>query len=125
MAHASQPHSPPHRGHWATSILAVFVALLGLPLAGLGAWLITLGGSWYYGIAGLGLIIVAILLAQRSMAAIWLYLLVWAGTVAWAFWEVGTDWWAQVPRLVAPTVLLVILLLFLPLLGRRTREGAL
>ncbi|RAI03385.1 glucose dehydrogenase [Acuticoccus sediminis] len=124
MAYASEPHSRP-RGHWATTILAVVVALLGLPLLGLGAWLIVLGGSWYYGLAGLGLIIVAVLLAQRSMAAIWLYLLVWLGTLGWAYWEVGTDWWAQVPRVVAPTVLFVIILLFTPLLGRRTREGAL
>ena len=124
MAHTHTPPDGPPRAHWATTTLAVVFILLGLPLLGLGAWLIVLGGSWYYALAGLGLIVVAVLLARRSLAAFWLYLLVWLATLGWAYWEVGLDWWAQVPRVVAPTVLLVVLLLFLPLLGSRTREGA-
>ncbi|WP_075220604.1 glucose dehydrogenase [Acuticoccus yangtzensis] len=123
VAPSTSPHARP-RTHWATTLIAIVVALLGLPLLGLGAWLIVLGGSWYYALAGLGLVIVAALLARRSMAAIWLYLLVWLATLGWAYWEVGLDYWAQVPRVVAPTILLVILLLFTPLLSGRKTEGA-
>ena len=123
VAPSTSPHARP-RAHWATTLIAIVVALLGLPLLGLGAWLIVLGGSWYYALAGLGLVIVAALLARRSMAAIWLYLLVWLATLGWAYWEVGLDYWAQVPRVVAPTILLVILLLFTPLLSGRKTEGA-
>ena len=93
MAHNITPSDGRPRAHWATTALAVVFALLGLPLLGLGVWLIVLGGSWYYGLAGLGLIVVAVLLAQRNVAALWLYLAVWLGTLAWAYWEVGLDWW--------------------------------
>ncbi|MDH2328797.1 hypothetical protein QCN27_18265 [Cereibacter sp. SYSU M97828] len=48
------------------------------------------------------------------------YLGVWALTVVWAFfWEVGFDWWDQVPRLVAPTVVLVLILIVKPALSRK------
>lgn len=97
----------------------VVCLLLGLVLLAGGVWLIALGGSWYYGLAGLGLVLVGILLFQRSFAAVWLYLAVWLGTVVWAFWEVGTDWWAQMPRLVGPTLILVLVLLCIPALRRR------
>ena len=35
-----------------------------------------------------------------------------------AWWEVGSDWWAQVPRMVAPTLILVLVLLCIPALRR-------
>ncbi|WP_118135531.1 glucose dehydrogenase [Oceanicella sp. SM1341] len=109
------------RGGWrlAARCLAAVLALIGLVLAAGGIWLIALDGSWYYAPAGLGLVLVAVLLWRQEMAALQLYLLVWLATVAWAFWEVGTDWWAQVPRLVAPTVILLAMLVMLPALGRR------
>ena len=97
---------------------AAFVIAIG------GVWLIALGGSWYYGLAGLGLIGTGILLNHGRMAALWLYLVVWIGTVVWAWWEVGADWWAQVPRMVAPTVILVLLLLCIPNIRRVVRRPA-
>jgi len=41
-----------------------------------------------------------------------------------AFWEVGLDGWALVPRLVGPAVLGVILLLFIPVIKRRSARPA-
>ncbi|MCF3935557.1 hypothetical protein L1787_19375 [Acuticoccus sp. M5D2P5] len=102
-------------------LLALVIGALGVVLIGGGVWLITLEGSWYYAIAGAGLLITAILLARRQMAALYVYLLVWIGTLGWAYWEVGFDWWAQVPRVVAPTVLLIFVLLATPALGNRYR----
>lgn len=121
ISHARHEHGA---GHWVVMALAIVVALLGAVLLAGGSYLITLGGSWYYGLAGLGLLVTAFYLFTRSMAALWVYLLVWACTVAWAFWEVGTDWWAQVPRLIAPTVILLAVLLAIPALGRRERTQA-
>lgn len=103
----------------ASIILALVLAVFGLPLLGGGAYLISLGGSWYYGLAGAGLLWTALLIFQQKRQALQVYLLIWALTVIWAFWEVGTNWWGQVPRLVAPSVVLVMILLVLPALRRR------
>jgi len=105
-------------GYWAVMLLAVIVAIFGVLILAGGIWLITLGGSWYYALAGLGLLLTAFFLFRRSMAAVWIYLLTFIGTLAWALWEVGMDGWAQVPRLVAPTVILVLVLLSIPVLRR-------
>lgn len=121
--------TPPRRehhytgGYMATVVLAIVLAVFGLLLLAGGIWLITLGGSWYYAIAGLGLCVTAFFLMQPSMMALWVYLATWIGTVIWAIWEVGLDPWLQVPRLVAPTVVLLLVLLTIPVLraGVRTR----
>ncbi|WP_333831000.1 membrane-bound PQQ-dependent dehydrogenase, glucose/quinate/shikimate family [Pararhodobacter sp.] len=103
---------------WYTVVLSLVLIVLGIVLFAGGIWLIALGGSWYYMLAGLGLLVTGILLIERMMAGIWLYLAVFAGTLAWAFWEAGMDPWAQVPRLVAPTLVLVLVLLTIPHLRR-------
>ncbi|WP_319003728.1 glucose dehydrogenase [Alloyangia pacifica] len=96
--------------------------ILGLTLFGGGAWLISLGGSWYYALAGVGLVLTGVLLNHGSMKAFWLYLLVWAGTLAWAWWESGADGWAQVPRMLSPTVILLLMLLCIPSLSRAGQD---
>ncbi|MBJ3774442.1 glucose dehydrogenase [Acuticoccus mangrovi] len=106
-------------GFWALLALALVIGVLGAVILAGGAWLIALGGSWYYGIAGLGLVLTAILLVRRQMAAVYLYLAVWVSTLVWAYWEVGLDLWAQVPRLVAPTLVLIAVLCAIPALSSR------
>lgn len=106
-------------GYWAVMALAgALIVVGGMLLAG-GVWLIALGGSWYYAPAGLGLIVSGLLMMSGRMAGVWIYVLVYAGTAVWAFWEKGLDGWAQVPRLVAPTVILVLVLLSIPVLRRK------
>jgi quinoprotein glucose dehydrogenase len=99
-------------------VLAVLMALAGIALAVGGAWLLGLGGSGYYAIAGTALIVSAILIFDGRVAGFWLYLVLFAFTVAWALWERGLNGWAQVPRLAAPAFLLVLLLTTLPALRR-------
>lgn len=106
-------------------IVAFLAGLAGLVLTAGGAWLMTLGGSWYYLVAGLGLVVSAIFLWRGRMLGFWLYLVVFALTVVWALWERGLDGWAQVPRLGAPLVLLVLLLAALPILRRLDPRHAL
>lgn len=74
-------------------VTAVLLVLLGLALGGGGAWLAMLGGSWYYLIAGLVFLLTAILLWRGSPSARPLFAVLIVGTLAWALWEVGLDWW--------------------------------
>ena len=99
--------------------VASLFGLLGLVLLAGGIWLINLGGSWYYALAGFGLLFTAWPLWRARTMAVVNYVLVWAGTLGWTVWEVGFDWWAWVPRMVAPTVLLLVALACLPLLSWR------
>src|ERR1041384_3243844 len=89
--------SHPHRsiGFWWTMLVAMVLVLFGLPIAAGGLYLITLGGSWYYLPAGIGLLLTAWLLFRREMAAVWTYLVVWVATLIWALWEAGLEPWPQ------------------------------
>jgi quinoprotein glucose dehydrogenase len=110
---------------WSAPVLGVIMLTIGIVLAVGGGWLITLGGSFYYLPAGIGLIVAGALLIQRRMEGAILYLLVFLATLIWAWWEVGTNGWALVPRLVGPAVLLVFALAVSPTLRVRRFAPAL
>lgn len=120
--HIITSHDRRGLGYWWTMLVGVVLLVFGLPIAAGGLWLITLGGSWYYLPAGIGLVLTAWLLFRRSAVAIWVYLATYAGTLAWALWEAGLDGWAQVPRLLAPTVVLILVLTTLPTLRGSARR---
>lgn len=96
--------------------LGVILALIGLTLIIGGGWLIGLGGSWYYLLAGLGLLASGVMLARRSLTGAFIYIGVFILTVLWALWEVGIDGWGLAPRVIAPAVLLAFVLATLPAL---------
>jgi len=77
---------------WIVLLLIALFSLLG------GAWLVVLGGSWYYAVVGVALLVCAGLLMRGRTAALWLYALILAATLVWGLWEVGTDFWALAPR---------------------------
>lgn len=79
-------------------ITGAMTAILGLALGLGGAWLIGVGGSFYYLLAGLGLLGTGALLIARRPAALPLHALVVLGTLGWGLWEAGLDWWRLVPR---------------------------
>jgi quinoprotein glucose dehydrogenase len=81
-----------------TRILSVLIGLVGLLLAAGGVWLITLGGSWYYLLAAIGFLATAVFLFRRRPLAFFVYALAVAGSLIWAVYEVGFDWWALAPR---------------------------
>lgn len=74
-------------------LTALVLGLLGIALAAGGVWLVSLDGSWYYMAAGIALFVCAILVAGRSPLARLLYAALLLGTLAWAIWEIGFDWW--------------------------------
>ncbi|MGE0231547.1 MAG: hypothetical protein AB7O39_11745 [Flavobacteriaceae bacterium] len=115
-------------GGWLVMIYGVVVGLLGLAMLAGGAYLIYLGGSIYYAIAGIGLIVAGVLLFQRRMAGLWVYTLTFFFTLAWGIAEVGFDGWRLIPWVAGPAILMVITLLLSPLLHstrvRREEEAA-
>ena len=103
-------------------VLALAMAIAGAVLAVGGVELISEGGSWYYLPAGLALIATAAGLVWRKPFAFPLFGVLLVVTLIWGLWESGLDAWALVPRLVAPMVLgLVLLLPFVRRGGRQTR----
>lgn len=111
-------------GKIAVRLLGALILLIGLVLGGGGAWLAVLGGSPYYLIAGLGLVTAGVLLMRLRAAGAAVYLAIFVLTVFWAVWEVGLEGWALVPRLVAPLVILLLVVLALPVLTRRGARSA-
>ena len=98
------------------TLTALLLALIGLVLTGGGGWLAALGGSLYYVIAGLAFLATAVLLFRRNAAALWLYALIVVGSLGWAVWEVGFDWWQLGPR--GGVIVLLGLWLMLPAIRR-------
>ena len=99
-------------------ILSLVFWIVGLVLLGGGAWLMTLGGSWYYALAGVALIGVGVLMKPRLAAARGLYALFLMATAIWALWESGYDWWPLATRL-GVFLLLAIPLFFVGKAGER------
>lgn len=108
---------------WWCMFVGLLLVVLGLLLGAGGAWLIWLGGSWYYLPTGIALVVAGGLLLSGNPAGIWLYGLTWLATLAWAYWEVGLDGWGLMPRVLAPTVVLIFVLLALPAFHGRPRRG--
>jgi quinoprotein glucose dehydrogenase len=114
-----------HRGvaGWLVIFLAAILISLGAALFLGGAWLIGLGGSWYYLFAGAGLLASGIAMLVGSVVGVWIYVLTYVATWIWAVWEVGIQGWALVPRVVAPTVLLIPVLVSTPFFSRRMHSA--
>jgi len=118
--------NPKGAAEWAVGLLGVILTLIGVVLAVGGGMLIAADGSWYYLLAGLGLVASGVLIFRQRLVGAWVYLAVFALTVLWALWEVGLDGWGLVPRVIAPAVLLVLVIASLPVLkaGREGRKWA-
>ena len=75
------------------SLTAILFAFIGIALGYGGIKLALLGGSLYYIIIAAGFLLTAFLLFTRRAAALWVYALIILGTLGWAIYEVGFDWW--------------------------------
>ncbi|PMS36597.1 quinoprotein glucose dehydrogenase [Trinickia symbiotica] len=90
------PSSPRRFATWLT---VLFAGISGLYLVVGGIWLIAVGGSPYYLIAGIVMLVVAALVYLRHGLALGLYALLLIGTLIWGIAEIGFDFWALVPRI--------------------------
>lgn len=117
-----QNRSPARAKHWSYLILGTTLSLVGLILLAGGVQLALLGGSYYYLLAGAGLAVSGFLLCRSDIRAVWLFALVYAGTVIWAVWEAGFSLWPQVPRLAPFLVMGIVMALLLGRLDARRRR---
>ena len=85
-------------------LISFVLATVGLIMAFGGGWLIALGGSPYYLIAGLGLTVSGWLIWRGRDLGIWLYAGITAATIIWGVWEVGGHFWLLLPRLAGPVI---------------------
>lgn len=80
------------------ALTVIVMALMAVFLVAGGIWLAMLGGSSYYLIAGVAVLATAWLLAAGRAEALWMYAALLLGTMIWAVWEVGFDFWSLAPR---------------------------
>ncbi|MGB3071052.1 MAG: hypothetical protein WBC18_21035, partial [Ottowia sp.] len=95
-------------------LFLLLLAVMGLGLAIGGGWLLSLGGSPYYLIAGLAWLLAAWLLWRRRRSGALVTAAVAVLTVPWALWESGADFWALFPRLMAPLAVAALALWLVP-----------
>ena len=81
------------KGKWAPRITAVLIGAIGLPMIWNGAELAFMGGTPYYGIAGILLSISSVELWRGQSRGFFLYAGALLLTLAWAVYESGTEFW--------------------------------
>jgi len=100
---------------WIVEFLGV---VLGLTLVFGGLWLLFLGGSPFYLLAGAAIIAISFGLFKRAAFALYTALGLLVVSVIWALWEVGFDFWQLVPRLLA----FIVVALIVTALARRLSQ---
>lgn len=86
-------------------LYSVVVGLLGLAQAMLGLQLAVLGGSLYYVLSGVLIVVAAWLVWRKDERGMWLYALFVAATIAWAFFDAGRNFWAVAAQIGGPITL--------------------
>ncbi|MEV4605226.1 glucose/quinate/shikimate family membrane-bound PQQ-dependent dehydrogenase [Neorhizobium sp. LMR1-1-1.1] len=99
-------------------VLGAVLALAGLFFAVAGGKLVMLGGSWYFLLAGIAIVIAGALVILRKPAGALLFGLVNIATVVWAIWDAGLDFWPLISRLLAFGVGATVIALSFPLLRK-------
>lgn len=118
----AQDHDAHGKTHGWPLAVGIVVGLLGLAMALGGGWLIVLGGSWYYSLAGLGLLVAGVQLARGRRSGAWWFMTVLAATALWTLWESGMDYWGWIPRDGLLVLLGIAVALCLPRLYPRTTK---
>ncbi|UVH48347.1 glucose/quinate/shikimate family membrane-bound PQQ-dependent dehydrogenase [Pseudomonas sp. CBS] len=98
--------------------LGLVIALIGLGLAGGGGYLVALGGSWYFLLMGLAMLVSGVLIAKRRPQGAWLYAVALVLTAVWAVWDTGLEYWPLVSRVLTFAVIGLVVALIYPQLAR-------
>ncbi len=99
-------------------VLGAILGLAGLFFAIGGAKLVLLGGSWYFLLSGIAIVIAGALVILRKPAGALLFGLVTIATLLWALWDAGLDFWPLISRLLAFGVGATVIALSFPLLRK-------
>ncbi|MBV6288858.1 glucose/quinate/shikimate family membrane-bound PQQ-dependent dehydrogenase [Pseudomonas aegrilactucae] len=114
----------PGTAKWLLGGLGILIALIGLVLAGGGAYLSTLGGSGYFLLMGLAMLASGVLIARRKPVGAWLYAVALVLTAIWAVWDAGLDFWPLVSRVLTFAVIGLVIALVFPSLQRAAGQPA-
>lgn len=106
-------------GNYLMWLLGGLMGVIGLALAIGGVYLASLGGSLYFGLMGVVMLIAAVLVIKLKPAGIWVYALAFVFTLIWALWDVGLDFWPLFSRLFMFGVLAFLAALAYPWLKKR------
>ncbi|MBO9127449.1 MULTISPECIES: glucose/quinate/shikimate family membrane-bound PQQ-dependent dehydrogenase [unclassified Rhizobium] len=112
------PNPPALLGRLWLVLLGAIITLAGLFFAVGGGKLVSLGGSWYFLLAGVGLVIAGLLIIRRKPVGALLFGLVFVLSVIWAIWDAGFEFWPLISRLLAIAVGSIVVALSFPLLRR-------
>lgn len=113
---------------WLLMGLGVLIALIGLGLAGGGGYLLSLGGSAYFLLMGLAMLVSGVLIARANPRGARLYGVALVLTAIWAVWDAGLEYWPLVSRVLTFAVIGLVVALIYPTLvrasGARPGRGA-
>lgn len=103
---------------WLLAGLGMLIALIGLGLAGGGGYLLSLGGSAYFLLMGLAMLVSGVLIARGNPRGARLYGVALVLTAIWAVWDAGLEYWPLVSRVLAFAVIGLVVALVYPSLMR-------
>ncbi|MCU1768260.1 glucose/quinate/shikimate family membrane-bound PQQ-dependent dehydrogenase [Pseudomonas protegens] len=113
---------------WLLGGLGILIALIGLGLAAGGGYLLSLGGSAYFLLMGLAMLVSGLLIARRNPRGAWLYGVALVLTAIWAVWDAGLEYWPLVSRVLTFAVIGLVVALIYPTLvhasGAHAGRGA-
>ncbi|OOV91767.1 glucose/quinate/shikimate family membrane-bound PQQ-dependent dehydrogenase [Pseudomonas sp. MF4836] len=109
---------------WLLVGLGVLIALIGLGLAGGGGYLVSLGGSGYFLLMGLAMLVSGLLIARRDPRGAWIYGVALVLTAIWAVWDTGLEYWPLVSRVLTFAVIGLVVALVYPTLVRASGATA-
>ncbi|MEI2264908.1 membrane-bound PQQ-dependent dehydrogenase, glucose/quinate/shikimate family [Erwinia sp. CGal63] len=116
--------NPGKAGRLWLMLIGIVTGLAGIYFIGGGGWLAWLGGSWYFIIAGILLLVSGVLLTRQRLAGALFYGITLVFSLVWSLWEVGLQFWPLFSRLFAPAAGAVLIAFTVPLLTphRSTRR---
>ncbi|NTZ72495.1 glucose/quinate/shikimate family membrane-bound PQQ-dependent dehydrogenase [Pseudomonas protegens] len=109
---------------WLLGGLGILIALIGLGLAAGGGYLLSLGGSAYFLLMGLAMLVSGLLIARRNPRGAWLYGVALVLTAIWAVWDAGLEYWPLVSRVLTFAVIGLVVALIYPTLVRASGAHA-
>ncbi|MCD9571384.1 glucose/quinate/shikimate family membrane-bound PQQ-dependent dehydrogenase [Pseudomonas protegens] len=109
---------------WLLGGLGILIALIGLGLAAGGGYLLSLGGSVYFLLMGLAMLVSGLLIARRNPRGAWLYGVALMLTAIWAVWDAGLEYWPLVSRVLTFAVIGLVVALIYPTLVRASGAHA-
>jgi quinoprotein glucose dehydrogenase len=79
-------------------LTSIVIAIAGLAMLYMGGQLLMIGGSPFYAIMAIGLLITAVALFKNKKIALTIYAIIMWLVLAWMIYEVGFDKWQWIPR---------------------------